>query len=47
MALELARDGADLAAVVGFHSGLATAAPAEPGAVTRQGPGVHRRRTIR
>lgn len=27
MALELARDGAQLAAVVGFHSGLATAAP--------------------
>ena len=27
MALELARSGADLAAVVGFHSGLATAAP--------------------
>jgi len=34
MALELARDGADLAAVVGFHSGLATAAPAAAGAVT-------------
>lgn len=33
MVLELARSGADLAAVVGFHSGLATAAPAEPGAV--------------
>jgi dienelactone hydrolase len=33
MALELARDGADLAAVVGFHSGLATAAPANKGAV--------------
>jgi dienelactone hydrolase len=27
MALELARDGADLGAVVGFHSGLATARP--------------------
>ena len=27
MALELARSGADLAAVVGFHSGLGTAAP--------------------
>jgi dienelactone hydrolase len=27
MALELARSGADLAGVVGFHSGLATAAP--------------------
>jgi dienelactone hydrolase len=27
MALELARDGADMAAVVGFHSGLATASP--------------------
>lgn len=34
MALELARDGAALAAVVGFHSGLATVAPAAPGAVT-------------
>ncbi len=33
MALELARDGADLAAVVGFHSGLQTVAPAQPGAV--------------
>ncbi|MFT3855187.1 MAG: dienelactone hydrolase family protein [Ilumatobacteraceae bacterium] len=33
MALELARDGTALAAVVGFHSGLATAAPAMPGAV--------------
>ncbi len=33
MSLELARDGADLAAVVGFHSGLATASPALPGAV--------------
>ena len=27
MALELARDGADLRAVVGFHSGLQTARP--------------------
>ena len=34
MALELARDGVDLAAVVGFHSGLATASPAAEGAVT-------------
>lgn len=33
MSLELARDGADLAAVVGFHSGLGTGKPAEPGAV--------------
>ncbi len=33
MALELARDGAPLRAVVGFHSGLATAAPAAPGAI--------------
>ena len=33
MSLELARDGADLCAVVGFHSGLATVAPATPGAV--------------
>jgi dienelactone hydrolase len=32
-ALELARSGADLAAVVGFHSGLGTTRPAEPGAV--------------
>ena len=29
MALELARDGADVHAVVGFHSGLGTAAPKE------------------
>jgi dienelactone hydrolase len=34
VALELARDGADLKAVVGFHAGLGTAAPAAPGAVT-------------
>jgi dienelactone hydrolase len=34
MSLELARDGTDLAAVIGFHSGLGTAAPAAPGAVT-------------
>jgi dienelactone hydrolase len=33
MALELARSGADLAAVVGFHSGLQTQRPAEPGGV--------------
>ncbi len=31
--LELARSGADLKAVVGFHSGLATTRPAEPGVV--------------
>jgi len=31
--LELARNGADVKAVVGFHSGLATTRPAEPGAV--------------
>jgi dienelactone hydrolase len=31
--LELARDGADLLGVVGFHSGLGTGAPAKPGAV--------------
>jgi dienelactone hydrolase len=31
--LELARSGADLKAVVGFHSGLGTTRPAEPGAV--------------
>ena len=29
MSLELARDGAQLAAIVGFHSGLATKAPAD------------------
>ncbi|GLC25750.1 dienelactone hydrolase family protein [Roseisolibacter agri] len=33
MALELARDGAALLAVVGFHSGLATQRPAETGVV--------------
>ena len=33
MALELARSGADLAAVVGFHSGLATQRPAQRGAI--------------
>lgn len=33
MALELARGGADVAAVVGFHSGLATARPARAGEV--------------
>ena len=32
MALELARDGADIHAVVGFHSGLGTAAPKEDAA---------------
>jgi dienelactone hydrolase len=31
--LELARSGADLKAVVGFHSGLGTTRPAEPGAI--------------
>jgi dienelactone hydrolase len=31
--LELARGGADLKAVVGFHSGLGTTRPAEPGVV--------------
>ena len=31
--LELARGGADLKAVVGFHSGLATTQPAEPGVI--------------
>jgi dienelactone hydrolase len=34
MALELARGGADLKAVVGFHSGLSTTLPAEPGILT-------------
>jgi dienelactone hydrolase len=33
MALELARGGADLSVVVGFHSGLATQRPAGPGEV--------------
>jgi dienelactone hydrolase len=32
-ALELARDGTDLAGVVGFHAGLGTPLPAEPGRV--------------
>lgn len=34
MALELARGGADLQAVVGFHSGLSTTKPAEAGDIT-------------
>ena len=34
MALELARGGADLKAVVGFHSGLATARPDDASAIT-------------
>lgn len=34
MALELARDGVDLRAAVGFHAGLGSARPATPGAVT-------------
>jgi dienelactone hydrolase len=33
MALELARSGADIKAVVGFHSGLSTVTPAEPGVI--------------
>jgi dienelactone hydrolase len=33
MALELARDGADIAVVVGFHSGLGTQSPARAGEV--------------
>jgi len=33
MALELARSGADIRAVVGFHSGLLTVAPAAAGAI--------------
>ena len=44
MSLELARGGADLKAVVGFHSGLATARPAGRQQHHRQGAGVHRRR---
>jgi len=31
--LELARSGADIACTVGFHAGLTTTAPAEPGAI--------------
>lgn len=34
MALELARSGADIAAVVGFHSGLATARPEDAANIT-------------
>lgn len=34
MSLELARDGADLAAVVGFHSGLATSLPGDAANIT-------------
>ncbi len=34
MALELARSGADLQAVVGFHSGLSTTSPADTGDIT-------------
>ena len=34
MSLELARSGADLKAIVGFHSGLSTSQPAEPSAIT-------------
>jgi dienelactone hydrolase len=33
MALELARSGAEIAVVVGFHSGLATQRPAQPGEI--------------
>jgi dienelactone hydrolase len=33
MALELARSGAEISVVVGFHSGLATQRPGEPGQV--------------
>ena len=33
MALELARGGADIAAAIGFHSGLATVAPAAPNSI--------------
>ncbi len=34
MAIELARSGAELAAVVGFHSGLGTQQPAQAGVIT-------------
>ena len=33
LALELARSGADIAATIGFHSGLETYKPAEPGSI--------------
>jgi dienelactone hydrolase len=33
MALELARSGASILGIVGFHSGLATVAPADPGTI--------------
>ena len=36
-ALEMARDGADLAAVVSFHGLLDTRAPAQPGAIRASG----------
>ena len=41
-ALELARDGADLRAVVSLHGGLTTKAPATPGQVRASLTGVHR-----
>ena len=47
MALELARSGADLAAVVGFHSGLQTQRPARGRRRQGRGPGLHRRRRSR
>ena len=44
LSLELARGGADLKAVVGFHSGLSTVHPEDARNITRQGAGPHRRR---
>ena len=44
MALELARSGADIKAVVGFHSGLGAAAPERRQGHQGQGAGLHRRR---
>ena len=43
--LELARSGADLKAVVGFHSGLGTTRPRDAERREGQGPDLHRRRT--
>ena len=43
MALELARSGADIAAVVGFHSGLATVAPQDAKNIKAKVARLHRR----
>ena len=42
LSLELARSGADLKAVVGFHAGLATVRPEDARNITRQGADAHR-----